>query len=104
MRKIVGPGKTVDVCKPMVLEHNKLIVPYVRNFCFDKSYIIMEVRRYDENEIFSQIDIRSSETLQLIQSIPLQPTNCVTYRNCYDYSNGLLITKRKEENGSYYLK
>ena len=92
------------MCKPMVLEHNKLIVPYVRNFCFDKSYIIMEVRRYDENEIFSQIDIRSSETLQLIQSIPLQPTNCVTYRNCYDYSNGLLITKRKEENGSYYLK
>ena len=98
MRKIVGPGKTVDVCLPVVLEHNKFIVP--RNFCFDKSYIIMEAWRFDENEIFSQIDIRSSETLQLIQSIPLQLTN--RYSELFHSSNGLLINKRKEENGSYY--
>ena len=78
--------------QPLVHETRVVTIKWL----VEESYIIMPIMTDFDDGKLSDIEIRSTETFQLIQTIPIQEV-------CYDYFNGMLITRSKEDGKSFAI-
>jgi len=98
VRKIVSRVEIVNVCEPLVFEHNSVV--YLKLFV-DESFVIIAIGREVAGSFSYSFEIRSIETLQTIQSFQAEGQDFLKLFHRFDYSNGRLIFTTQEDDSRF---
>ena len=88
MRKFGSSLKEISICHQLTIEEE--METFVSIY-MDEQYIVIIYEKYDPPDFYKIVQVRCTETLQLLQTIRVKDQTSMFVIGYIHYSNGLLI-------------